>query len=302
MKIAYDPIYTHPVPENHRFPMEKYALLQEQLLWEGICQPTDFFTPGKAAMEDLYLAHTPTYVQDFVGLHLEERTRIRIGFVQSQQLVDRELTLVQGTIAGAEYALSERVAFNIAGGTHHAYSDRGEGFCMLNDQAVAAAYLLERGKARRILIIDLDVHQGNGTAEIFAQRPEVFTFSMHAQGNYPFVKEQSDRDIALPDGVGDTAYLAQLSAVLPDLFQQHQPDFVFYQSGVDVLESDKFGKLSLSLAGCRERDRLVFEACAERQIPVQCSMGGGYSPRLSTILEAHTQTFKVAQEVFDIYS
>lgn len=213
MKIAYHPIYTHPVPENHRFPMEKYALLHEQLLWEGVATEADFFTPQKVALSSLYLAHTPAYVQDFVGQTLEERTRIRIGFVQSQQLIDRELTLVQGTIEGALYALEQQIAFNIAGGTHHAYSDRGEGFCMLNDQAVAAAYLLEKGKAQRVLIIDLDVHQGNGTAEIFAQRPEVFTFSMHAQGNYPFVKEQSDKDIALPDGTDDAAYIAQLREV-----------------------------------------------------------------------------------------
>ena len=205
MKIAYHPIYTHPVPENHRFPMEKYALLHEQLLWEGIATEADFFAPEKVALSSLYLAHTPAYVQDFVGQTLEERTRIRIGFVQSQQLIDRELTLVQGTIEGALYALEGQVAFNIAGGTHHAYSDRGEGFCMLNDQAVAAAYLLDKGKAQRVLIIDLDVHQGNGTAEIFAQKPAVFTFSMHAQGTYPFVKEQSDMDIALPDGTGDDA-------------------------------------------------------------------------------------------------
>ena len=171
---------------------------------------------------------------------------------------------------------------------------------MLNDQAVAAAYLLDKGKAQRVLIIDLDVHQGNGTAEIFAQKPAIFTFSMHAQGNYPFVKEQSDMDIALPDGTGDDAYIAQLREVLPELFEKYQPDFVFYQSGVDVLESDKFGKLRLSLAGCAQRDRLVFEACAQRQIPVQCSMGGGYSPRLSTILEAHTNTFRIAAEVFGI--
>ena len=300
MKIAFDPIYTHPVPENHRFPMEKYALLHEQLLWEGIATEADFFAPEKAALSSLYLAHTPAYVQDFVGQTLEERTRIRIGFVQSQQLIDRELTLVQGTIDGALYALKGQVSFNIAGGTHHAYSDRGEGFCMLNDQAVAAAYLLDKGKAQRVLIIDLDVHQGNGTAEIFAQKPAVFTFSMHAQGNYPFVKEQSDMDIALPDGTGDDAYIAQLREVLPELFEKHQPDFVFYQSGVDVLESDKFGKLRLSLAGCAQRDRLVFEACAQRQIPVHCSMGGGYSPRLSTILEAHTNTFRIAAEVFGI--
>ncbi|WP_394363707.1 histone deacetylase family protein [Capnocytophaga gingivalis] len=286
------------MPENHRFPMEKYALLHEQLLWEGVAEVEDFFAPAKVSIADASLAHDRGYVEAFVGLHLPERTRIRIGFVQSPQLVARELTLVQGTIDGAHYALEEGVAFNIAGGTHHAYSDRGEGFCMLNDQAVAAAYLLKTGRAKRILIVDLDVHQGNGTAEIFAHREEVFTFSMHAKGNYPFVKEQSDNDIELPKGVTDKEYLSLLKATLPALFERHRPDFVFYQSGVDVLESDRFGLLSLTLEGCAQRDRFVFEECQKRGIPVQCSMGGGYSPKLSIILEAHTNTFREAQRIF----
>ena len=169
---------------------------------------------------------------------------------------------------------------------------------MLNDQDVAAAYLLKTGRAKRILIVDLDVHQGNGTAEIFAHREEVFTFSMHAKGNYPFVKEQSDNDIELPKGVTDKEYLSLLKATLPALFERHRPDFVFYQSGVDVLESDRFGLLSLTLEGCAQRDRFVFEECQKRGIPVQCSMGGGYSPKLSTILEAHTNTFREAQRIF----
>ena len=301
MYIAYHPLYNHPVPENHRFPMEKYALLPQQLLYEGIASASNFHTPEKATQATAALVHTQPYLHNFLHLTLSHKEALPIGFVQCQQLVDRELTLVQGTVEGALWALrTGEIAFNIAGGTHHAFSNRGEGFCMLNDQAVAAAYLLEEGKAQRVLIIDLDVHQGNGTAEIFAQRPEVFTVSMHAQGNYPFVKEQSDKDIALPDGTDDAAYIAQLREVLPYLFETHRPDFVFYQSGVDVLKSDKFGKLQLTLEGCAERDRLVFEACAERQIPVQCSMGGGYSPRLSTILEAHTNTFRIARQVFEI--
>ena len=169
---------------------------------------------------------------------------------------------------------------------------------MLNDQAVAAAYLLKTGRAKRILIVDLDVHQGNGTAEIFAHREEVFTFSMHARDNYPFVKEQSDKDIELPKQTTDKEYLSLLEATLPVLFEQHQPDFVFYQSGVDVLGSDRFGLLNLSIEGCAQRDRIVFEECQKRGIPVQCSMGGGYSPKLSTILEAHTNTFREAQRIF----
>ena len=291
MYISYHPIYNHPVPDNHRFPMQKYALLPQQLLHEGIAEPADFRTPSKVSLETLCLAHTPDYVHKFV-----HKEALPIGFVQNQQLVDRELTLVQGTIEAALWALrTAEVGFNIAGGTHHAFSDRGEGFCMLNDQAVAAAYLLAHTAVRKVLIIDLDVHQGNGTAEIFRHDPRVFTFSMHAEGNYPFVKEQSDRDIALPTGTTDAAYLSILTSVLPEIITAHQPDFVFYQSGVDVLSSDKLGKLSLSVQGCADRDRFVFNLCRQYHLPVQCSMGGGYSPQLSAILRAHTNTFMMSQ-------
>lgn len=296
MYISYHPIYNHPVPYNHRFPMQKYALLPQQLLHEGIAEPADFRTPSKVSMETLCLAHTPDYVHKFVQLQLSHKEALPIGFVQNQQLVDRELTLVQGTIEAALWALrTAEVGFNIAGGTHHAFSDRGEGFCMLNDQAVAAAYLLAHTAVRKVLIIDLDVHQGNGTAEIFRHDPRVFTFSMHAEGNYPFVKEQSDRDIALPTGTTDAAYLSILTSVLPEIITAHQPDFVFYQSGVDVLSSDKLGKLSLSVQGCADRDRFVFNLCRQYHLPVQCSMGGGYSPQLSAILRAHTNTFMMSQ-------
>ena len=276
--------------------MQKYALLPQQLLHEGIAEPADFHTPSKVSLETLCLAHTPDYVHKFVHLQLSHKEALPIGFVQNQQLVDRELTLVQGTIEAALWALrAAEVGFNIAGGTHHAFSDRGEGFCMLNDQAVAAAYLLAHTAVRKVLIIDLDVHQGNGTAEIFRHDPRVFTFSMHAEGNYPFVKEQSDRDIALPTGTTDAAYLSVLTSVLPEIITAHQPDFVFYQSGVDVLSSDKLGKLSLSVQGCADRDRFVFSLCRQYHLPVQCSMGGGYSPQLSAILRAHTNTFMMSQ-------
>lgn len=296
MYISYDPIYNHPVPDNHRFPMQKYALLPQQLLHEGIAEPTDFHTPSKVSLETLCLAHTADYVHKFVHLQLSHKEALPIGFVQNQQLVDRELTLVQGTIEAALWALrTAEVGFNIAGGTHHAFSDRGEGFCMLNDQAVAAAYLLAHTAVRKVLIIDLDVHQGNGTAKIFRHDPRVFTFSMHAEGNYPFVKEQSDRDVALPTGTTDAAYLSILTSVLPEIITAHQPDFVFYQSGVDVLSSDKLGKLSLSVQGCADRDRFVFSLCRQYHLPVQCSMGGGYSPQLSAILRAHTNTFMMSQ-------
>ena len=306
MYIAYHPIYNHPVPENHRFPMLKYELLPRQLLLEGIATEADFFAPEKAAVEVAYLAHSKAYVDRFVGLELSAKEARPIGFVQCQQLVDRELMLVQGTMQGAVYSAQRSgsrvqrsegrgyVSFNIAGGTHHAFSDHGEGFCMLNDQAIAARYLLTEGLAQRVLIVDLDVHQGNGTAEIFKEDARVFTFSMHGRTNYPFHKEQSDLDIALEDGTGDREYLRLLEQHLPAVLAQHQPEFVFYQAGVDVLATDKLGKMALTVEGCGERDRIVFEACAERGLPVQCSMGGGYSPQLRDIIRAHANTFAMA--------
>jgi acetoin utilization deacetylase AcuC-like enzyme len=222
----------------------------------------------------------------------------RVGFPWSEALVLRERRIAQGTIEGCHFALQHGVAMNIAGGTHHAYSDRGEGFCMLNDQAIGAHYLLARGLAQRILILDLDVHQGNGTAEIFEMVPEVFTFSMHGKANYPFRKEVSDWDVALEPGTSDATYLSLLEDHLAELKRRVDPDFVFYLSGVDILESDRLGTLAVSPEGCRQRDEMVFQWCHRHQLPVQCSMGGGYSPQLRTIVEAHAATFRMAQFVF----
>ena len=195
-------------------------------------------------------------------------------------------------------AFENKIAFNIAGGTHHAYSDRGEAFCMLNDQAIASTFLFKNKWAKKILIVDLDVHQGNGTAEIFRNNPKVFTFSMHGKNNYPFEKEKSDLDISFDDKTTDNQYLSVLKETLYKLIEKEKPDFIFYQSGVDVLASDKLGKLALSVEGCAERDAIVFEFCQKYQIPIQCSMGGGYSPDLVTIIKAHTNTFRKAKDIF----
>jgi acetoin utilization deacetylase AcuC-like enzyme len=298
LKIAYNPIYAHPLPDGHRFPMLKYELIPLQLKHEGVITDDNLFSP--AILEEQWICppHEPEYWQKLKNLSLSYQEEKRTGFPLSAQLVERELRIAQGTIDCCHYALDYGVAFNVAGGTHHAGSNWGEGFCLLNDQAIAANYLLNNNLAQSILIIDLDVHQGNGTAQIFKNEPRVYTFSVHGEKNFPFRKEQSDLDIGLEDGVADDEYLALISKQLPKLFEITKPNFIFYLSGVDVLASDKLGKLGLSLAGCKQRDQLVFKLCKERNIPVQVSMGGGYSADIKVIVDAHCNTYKVADEIY----
>jgi acetoin utilization deacetylase AcuC-like enzyme len=213
-------------------------------------------------------------------------------------LIEREIKIAGGTIECAQYALQYGISLNIAGGTHHAYANRGEGFCILNDLAIAAEFLIKSRYARRILILDLDVHQGNGTAEIFGSRPDVFTFSIHGKNNYPSPKEKSTLDIPLPDKTTDKEYLKILQYYLGKIIDTFKPDFIFYQCGVDVLESDKLGKLSLSIEGCKERDRMVLQNAYRNNIPLAAAMGGGYSEKISTIVEAHANTFRLAREIY----
>lgn len=298
LKIAYHSIYKHPLPEGHRFPMLKYELLPQQLLYEGTCTPENFFQPNIPEEKHIFRAHSKAYFQDLKNLTLEARAARKIGFPLSEALVKREVIIADGTIKASEYALKYGVAMNIAGGTHHAYSNRGEAFCLLNDQAIGARYLLQKGLVSKILIVDLDVHQGNGTAEIFQNNEKVFTFSMHGKGNYPFKKERSDLDIALENNTDDETYLSILKERLPRLIRDQKPDFIYYLCGVDVLASDKLGKLGMTLEGCKARDRFVLETCKNYKLPVMCSMGGGYSPDIKVIIEAHANTFRVAQEIF----
>jgi acetoin utilization deacetylase AcuC-like enzyme len=298
VKIAWHPLYAHPLPEGHRFPMLKYELIPEQLLHEGLIKPDHLFAPEPLSEELVLLTHYPAYWEQLRDLTLPAKEQRRIGFPLTAQLVERELRIAQGSVEGALYAQQHGIAFNVAGGTHHAGSNWGEGFCLLNDQAIAANYLLSKGLASRILIIDLDVHQGNGTAEIFYGQPRVFTFSMHGEKNFPFRKERSDLDIALEDGCEDDEFLTRLAIALKGLLRE-KPDFVFYLSGVDVLESDSLGKLALTKFGCRERDRLVFRFCKDNGLPVQVSMGGGYSPDIKDIVDAHCNTFKTGLDIFE---
>lgn len=298
IKIAWHPSYAHPLPVGHRFPMVKYELIPEQLLHEGIITERNLFAPELPDEDVVLSTHQKEYWQHLKELSLPAKEQRRIGFPLSEKLVEREMRIVKGTIDGALYARQFGISFNIAGGTHHAGSNWGEGFCLLNDQAIASNYLLNNNLASRILIIDLDVHQGNGTAQIFYNQPSVFTFSIHGDKNFPFRKEISDLDIALEDGVGDEEFFMKLEATFP-LLLAHEPDFVFYLSGVDVLESDKLGKLTLTKNGCRERDRMVFQFCKENNLPVQVSMGGGYSPSIKDVVDAHCNTFKVGLDIFE---
>lgn len=298
IQIAFDNIYAHPLPENHRFPMLKYQLIPEQLMHEGTYNSAHFFSPASCSKETVLRTHDTEYLNKLLNQTLSASEQRKIGFPQSPELTQRELIITQGTIDCALSAQKNGVALNVAGGTHHAFAERGEGFCLLNDMAVASNYLLDKNLAAKILIIDLDVHQGNGTAKLMENEPRVFTFSMHGAHNYPFHKEKSDLDIGLLDGTDGPTYLKLLTETLPKLINEFQPDFAFYLSGVDVLDTDKFGKLKLSIADCKQRDKIVFETLKKNQIPVAVALGGGYSPDIRTIVEAHCNTFRLAADIF----
>jgi len=300
LKIAWDPIYAHALPEGHRFPMDKYELIPGQLMHEGIIEPSSLFSPGICPDQIILKTHLPSYLKKLNDLQLSEKEQRKIGFPQSELLVRREKMITQGTLDCCTHAFDLGVALNLAGGTHHAFADHGEGFCLINDFAVAANQLLHDRIAERIIIIDLDVHQGNGTAALFAQEPRVFTLSMHGAHNYPFHKESSDLDIPLADGTDTYTYLNLLEQNLETSILDHGADFAFYLSGVDILETDKFGKLKVTMEGCKQRDEFVFNTLKKLNIPVVVSMGGGYSPDIRTIVEAHCQTFRAAKEIFEL--
>jgi acetoin utilization deacetylase AcuC-like enzyme len=300
LRIAFHPIYVHPLPADHRFPMIKYELIPGQLLYEGSISRENIFAPVPCTDEIVLLTHTAAYLQKLKNQTLSAKEQRHIGFPQSPQLTARELIITQGTIDCCRFAFENGIALNAAGGTHHAFADRGEGFCLLNDFAVAANYLLQQKLARQILIIDLDVHQGNGTASIFEHEPRVFTFSMHGRHNYPFHKEKSNCDIELEDGTTDDLYLSLLEAHLAGVLKTIQPDFAFYLAGTDILATDKFGKLKISMDGCRERDKMVFALLKQNNIPCTVAMGGGYSADIKIIVEAHCNTFRSALSVYNL--
>ncbi|MEO6831389.1 MAG: histone deacetylase [Chitinophagaceae bacterium] len=294
-RIAYAEGFALALPKGHRFPMRKYELIPQALRYEGIAADRDFFCPEELEDEIALFTHTEDYWNRFKNLELTDRDMRAIGFPLSSKLIERSRRIARGTIGCALWAMAHRdIALNTAGGTHHAFAGHGEGFCLLNDFAITANYLLNANLVQRILIVDLDVHQGNGTAKIFENEPQVFTFSMHGQHNYPFRKEKSDLDIALSDGILGKEYLEILAQSLPELLDNFQPEIVLYLAGVDVLATDKYGKMKLSQEDCYERDLFVFQECRKRNIPVAVSMGGGYSPEIKHIVSAHVNTFRAA--------
>jgi acetoin utilization deacetylase AcuC-like enzyme len=298
LKISWSPTYIYELPSEHRFPMQKYELIPQQLLHEGSITEANIFQPSPLDEATVLLTHTKEYYDKMTNLTLTTAEERAIGFPITEKFIWRGRHISSGTIQCTLHARTHGVSMNIAGGTHHAFANRGEGYCCLNDQAIAANYLLHNGLSKKIMIVDLDVHQGNGTASIFQNEARVFTFSMHGARNYPFRKEKSSLDIGLDDGTDDATYLGLLSEALPRIMADFQPDFVFYQSGVDVLATDKIGRLGMTREGCKARDRFVLDFCYRNKLPVVVCMGGGYSTKISDIVEAHANTFRVAQEIF----
>ncbi len=298
MRVFHCDQFVVPLPPGHRFPMEKYRLLRELLLERGVLPPACLEPSSPIEREALERVHTARYLDALWNSTLSEAEVRRLGFPWSEALLTRSLASVGGTVAAARAALDEGLAGNLAGGTHHAFSDHGEGYCVFNDIAVAIRVLQAEKRIERAVVVDLDVHQGNGTAAVFEDDESVFTFSMHGEYNFPFRKQRSSRDVGLPDGTGDTAYLDALATHLPEVIEASGADIVFYQAGVDPLEEDALGRLSLSHQGLRERDRLVLEAAWHRGLPIVLTLGGGYAKPISATLEAHVGTYETARRVF----
>ncbi|AGY56441.1 histone deacetylase [Gloeobacter kilaueensis] len=298
LPLVYSPRYEAALPVGHRFPMGKFGHLYRYLLTSGIARPEQFWLPERAGWEWLTLVHAPSYVADFCAGRLSEREFRRIGLPWSPAIVERTCTAVGGTVLSARLAISHGLACNIAGGTHHAFADFGSGFCIFNDLAVAARVLLAEGRVSRVLIVDLDVHQGDGTARIFAQEPAVFTFSMHCEQNFPARKQQSDLDVSLPIGTGDAVYLRTLREYLPDLLDRVRPDLVLYDAGVDPHRRDRLGKLDLSDEGLYERDLEVIGSCLRRRVAVAGVIGGGYDDDLQALVQRHSLLHRAASALY----
>ena len=285
--------YTFPLPPGHRFPVEKYAILRDRVVAEGIVAPERVVDPDPATDAVLQLVHTEDYVRRFVGGELTPGEERRLGFPWSAALVERSRRAVGGTIAAARHALAVGTAMNLAGGTHHAFPDHGEGFCVFNDVAIAIRLLVAEERIRRAAVVDLDVHQGNGTHAIFAGDANVYTFSIHGRKNYPFEKVAGTRDVELPDGTGDDEYLAELARALPEVLRDAQPDLVFYLAGADPHEGDRLGRMRLTFDGLRRRDAMVLDACRDVGLPVAVMIAGGYGRDIADTVAIHVSTARI---------
>ena len=299
LAIVYHPDYVAPLPDGHRFPMAKFRLIRDLLLKDGIIRPDKIFTPQLPEFEQLQLVHTPEYIQNYCEGTLDYRSQRRIGLPWSASLAKRTRIAVAGTILTAQLALEYGCACNTAGGTHHAFPNYGSGFCIFNDLAIAAKVLQQQGKVKKILIVDCDVHQGDGTAFIFRHDKSVFTFSMHCEANFPGKKQQSDLDVPLPIGLDDDGYLQILASHLSDLLSEVRPDLVLYDAGVDTHISDRLGKLALSDRGIYRRERMVLSTCLSDRYPVACVIGGGYSKDLSSLVYRHSLLHRAAKDVIN---
>ena len=286
--------YTIALPSNHRFPIAKYALLRDAVIASGLVEPADLHEPERASIDSLRLVHTDRYVDAVVSGTLTDAEQRRIGLPWSESLVERSFRAVGGTCEAATAALDYGVTMNLAGGTHHAFPDHGEGFCVFNDVAVAIRLLQQRGHIRRATIVDLDVHQGNGTHAIFAGDASVFTFSMHGGRNYPFHKVAGSLDVELADGTGDEAYLSALADALPRVLSASAPDLVIYLAGADSHEGDRLGRLCLTFDGHARRDVMVLDACRDVGIPVAITIAGGYGRNIEDSVRVHLNTVRIA--------
>jgi acetoin utilization deacetylase AcuC-like enzyme len=296
MKAFYHDHFVLPLPENHRFPLSKYALLREKLVAEAIFSDGELLESDSASDEQLLRVHTPEYLEKVKSGNLSEKEIRRLGFPWSPQLVERSRRSVGGTLDACRAALQEGIAANLAGGTHHAHADYASGYCVFNDTAVAARAMQAEGLASRIAILDCDVHQGDGTADIFSGDPSVYTFSIHGASNFPFHKKESDLDMALPDNTGDSAYLEALEVGLHQTLDQAAFDLAIYLAGADPYAGDQLGRLNLSKNGLGRRDRLVFERCRQAGLPVAIVMAGGYARQVEDTVEIHAQSIKIAVE------
>lgn len=297
MKVFYSDHHTFPVPPDHRFPVEKFALLHSSLLDQGVLTANDLIPSPPARHDQIIRAHTADYFNAVIGGTLDERILRQIGLPWSPDLVTRALASLGGTLAAAGTALEEGFSGNLGGGTHHARAAEGMGYCIFNDIAVASLELFASGRAKRIAVVDLDVHQGNGTAEILGNREDVFLLSLHGEKNYPYRRIPSTLDIDLPDGIRDDEYMEALEVGLEAVLA-FQPQIVFYQAGVDPLAEDRLGRLSLSMQGLARRDRKVFSECHRRSIPLVLVMGGGYAQPIDLTVQAHVQTYRITREIF----